>query len=159
MTKSNRYFQASQSRSFANGPSWRTNVCHAFPRERLTTLDTQFCLDALKEARARAGCWPEIVNADQGCQYTRNAWVSLLEEAGVQLSMDGRGQWIDNVFVERLWRSLKYEDVYLHEYRDLVHLQHSVGTWLNFYNQERRHKALEYKTPWQVWLEESALAA
>ena len=123
------------------------------------TLDTRFCLDALKEARARAGCWPEIMNTDQGCQYTSSAWVGLLEDAGVRVSMDGRGQWIDNVFVERLWRSLKYEDIYLREYRDLVHLEQGVGTWLTFYNQERRHQALQYETPWKVWLGESALAA
>jgi len=74
-----------------------------------------------------------------------------LQEAGVQISMDGKGRWRDNVFVERLWRSLKYEDIYLREYLDLVQLEEGVGTWLALYNHERYHQALDDRTPWAVW--------
>lgn len=116
------------------------------------TLDTEFCLQALRDARAVAGCWPEIMNTDQGCQYTSKAWTGMLEDAGVKVSMDGKRRWVDNVFVERLWRSLKYEDIYLREYLDLVHLEDGVGQWLAFYNHERRHQALDYEPPWSVWL-------
>ncbi len=73
--------------------------------------------------------------------------------------MDGRGRWIDNVFVERLWRSLKYEDIYLHEYLDLVHLEAGVTRWMSFYNHERRHQSLGYETPWVVWLGKAQQAA
>ena len=123
------------------------------------TLDTSFCLEALADARATARVWPEIMNTDQGCQYTSEAWTSAIKDAGVRISMDGKGCWVDNVFVERLWRSLKYEDIYLREYRDLVQLERGVGVWLAFYNKERRHQALDYRTPWQVWLEDPVLAA
>jgi putative transposase len=123
------------------------------------TLDTDFCLQALEDARAVAGCWPEIMNTDQGCQYTSKAWTGMLHEAGVKISMDGKRRWIDNVFVERLWRSLKYEDIYLREYLDLAHLEEGVGCWLNFYNHDRRHQALDYQTPWQVWLDGSSTLA
>jgi putative transposase len=115
------------------------------------TLDTSFCLEALADARAIAGAWPEIMNTDQGCQFTSEAWTTMLSDAGVRISMDGKGCWVDNVFVERLWRSLKYEDIYLREYLDVVHLEEGVGRWLNFYNLERRHQALDYETPWSVW--------
>ncbi len=123
------------------------------------TLDTDFCLRALEDARAAAGCWPEIMNTDQGCQYTSKAWTDMLHQAGIKISMDGKRRWIDNVFVERLWRSLKYEDIYLREYLDLVSLEEGVGSWLNFYNHERRHQALDYRTPWQVWLDGSSTLA
>ena len=115
------------------------------------TLDTSFCLDALADARATGGVWPEIMNTDQGCQYTSEAWTSAIKDAGVRISMDGKGCWIDNVFVERLWRSLKYEDIYLREYLDVMHLEEGVGRWLDFYNHERRHQALDYEAPWSVW--------
>lgn len=116
------------------------------------TLDTDFCMQALQEAHITAGCWPEVMNTDQGCQYTSQVWTSMLADAGVKISMDGTGRWIDNVFVERLWRSLKYEDIYLREYLDLVHLEDGVGRWLAFYNHERHHQALDEETPWHVWL-------
>lgn len=115
------------------------------------TLDTSFCLEALADARATAGVWPKIMNTDQGCQYTSEAWTSELKDAGVRISMDGKRSWIDNVFVERLWRSLKYEDIYLREYLDIPHLEDGVDRWLDFYNHERRHQALDYETPWSVW--------
>jgi putative transposase len=115
------------------------------------TLDTDFCLEALKDARRTAGTWPKIMNTDQGCQYTSQAWTGALKDAEVKISMDGKRRWIDNVMVERLWRSLKYEDIYLREYLDLAHLERGVGVWLDFYNHERRHQSLGYETPWQVW--------
>ncbi|MFT5475778.1 MAG: putative transposase [Planctomycetota bacterium] len=123
------------------------------------TLDTDFCLAALRDARGVAGCWPEIMNMDQGCQYTSKAWTGMLLDAGVKISMDGKRRWIDNVFVERLWRSLKYEDIDLREYLDLVHLEEGVGTWLSFYNHERRHQALDYEMPWHVWQQDPTLQA
>ena len=115
------------------------------------TLDTNFCLEALADARAAAGAWPEIMNTDQGCQYTSTAWTSALKDADVRISMDGKGCWVDNVFIERLWRSLKYEDIYLREYVDVLQLEAGVGHWLDFYNHERRHQGLGRKTPWSVW--------
>ena len=123
------------------------------------TLDTDFCVEALRDARRVAGTWPEIMNTDQGCQFTSQAWTSELLGAGVRISMDGKGRWLDNVFVERLWRSLKYEDIYLHEYLDLVHLEGGVTWWMNFYNHERGHQSLDYKTPWAVWQGGSSLLA
>jgi len=123
------------------------------------TLDSDFCVAALQEAREVAGCWPEIMNTDQGCQFTSAAWTDVLREADVRISMDGRGRWIDNVFVERLWRSLKYEDIYLHEYLDLVHLETGVAKWMSFHNHERRHQSLDYETPWMVWQCEAQQAA
>jgi putative transposase len=123
------------------------------------TLDSDFCVSALLQAREVAGTWPEIMNTDQGCQFTSAAWTDVLHEADVQISMDGRGRWIDNVFVERLWWSLKYEDIYLHEYLDLVHLESGVTKWMSFYNHERRHQSLGYMTPWSVWLGEAQHAA
>ncbi|MDP6368686.1 MAG: IS3 family transposase, partial [Planctomycetota bacterium] len=115
------------------------------------TLGADSCLEALEAARKSAGCWPEIMNTDQGCQYTSEAWTSRLKDADVKISMDGKRCWIDNVLIERLWRSLKYEDIYLREYTDLVSLEAGVGRWMSFYNHERLHQALAYKTPWQVW--------
>ncbi len=115
------------------------------------TLNTSFCLEALADARATAGVWPEIMNTDQGCQYTSEAWTSELKDAGVKISMDGKRSWIDNVFVERLWRSLKYEDIYLREYLDIPHLEDGVGHWMDLYHHEQRHQALDDETPWSVW--------
>jgi len=115
------------------------------------TLDTAFCVEALLEARAVAGAWPEIMNTDQGSQYTSKAWIDVLKDARVQISMDGKRRWIDNVMVERLWRSLKYEDIYLREYIDIVHLEAGVGAWIDFYNHLRPHQTHDYKTPWSIW--------
>jgi len=115
------------------------------------TLDSGFCVEALEEAQRATGCWPEIMNTDQGCQYTSLAWTSQLQEAGVRISMDGKGRWIDNVMVERLWRSLKYEDIYLRAYRDLVELQAGLDRWLRHYNHDRPHQSLGWRTPMEVW--------
>ena len=91
------------------------------------------------------------MNTDQGCQYTSVAWTRALRKADVQISMDGKRRWIDNVMVERLWRSLKYEDIYLHEYVDLVALGIGVDEWMTFYNQSRPHQSHDNHTPWSVW--------
>jgi putative transposase len=115
------------------------------------TLDTSFCLDALQAAAKTAGGWPEILNTDQGCQFTSRAWIELAEGNGVRVSMDGRRRWIDNVMVERFWRSLKYEDVYLREYQDLVELESGLAAWIDFYNHARPHQGLAYATPWSIW--------
>ncbi|WP_145202053.1 IS3 family transposase [Planctomycetes bacterium Poly30] len=123
------------------------------------TLDTAFCVEAFEEARQVAGTWPEIMNTDQGCQYTSAAWTDPLKKADVQISMDGKRRWIDNVMVERLWRSLKYEDIYLHEYVDLVALGTGVGEWIIFYNHERPHQSHDNQTPWSVWSGSTSAAA
>ncbi|MHC4886548.1 MAG: IS3 family transposase [Planctomycetota bacterium] len=120
------------------------------------TLDTSFCLDALQDAAKAAGTWPEILNTDQGCQFTSRGWIDLAESNGVRVSMDGRRRWIDDVMVERFWRSLKYEDIYLREYRDLVLLESGVAAWIDFYNHKRRHQGLGYKTPWATWQNQPA---
>jgi putative transposase len=122
------------------------------------TLDTMFCLEALKEAVATAGTVPEIFNTDQGCQFTSNDWIGAVEGLGIKVSMDGRGRWMDNVFIERLWRSLKCERIYLSSYRNLIELQAGVAEWMRDYNHERIHEALDYAIPWQVYRPESGLA-
>lgn len=112
------------------------------------TLDSRFCIEALEEALA--GARPAIFNTDQGCQFTSTAFTSVLREAGVRISMDGRGRALDNVFVERLWRSVKYEDVYLKDYADGRALEAGLAAYFRFYNHERFHQALNYRTPVQV---------
>lgn len=109
------------------------------------TLDTDFCVEALTDALQQGT--PEIFNTDQGSQFTSDAFTKPLLERNIRISMDGRGRWMDNVFVERLWRSLKYEEVYLHAYEDGHQAMSSIGYWINFYNNERPHQALSYKTP------------
>jgi putative transposase len=110
------------------------------------TLDTTFCLEALEEALERFGR-PEIFNSDQGAQFTSEAFTKLLREHGIAISMDGTGRCLDNVFIERLWRSLKYEEVYLHAYEKVAAARAGIGRYLTFYNCERPHQALGYQTP------------
>lgn len=110
------------------------------------TLDSSFCVEALQEAMSRFGK-PEIFNTDQGAQFTAEAFTSVLRAADVRISMDGKGRCLDNVFVERLWRSLKYEEVYLHAYRDLVEARAGIGRYFDYYNFDRDHQALGYQTP------------
>jgi putative transposase len=110
------------------------------------TLETAFCVDALHEALSRFGR-PEIFNTDQGAQFTSEDFTSVLLDRGVKISMDGKGRCIDNVFVERLWRSLKYEEVYLHPYDNLVEARVGIGRYMTFFNDERPHSALGYQTP------------
>ena len=113
------------------------------------TLDGRFCLEALDAALK--GGRPEIFNTDQGSQFTARAFTSRLEEEGVAVSMDGRGRALDNVFVERLWRSLKYEEVYLKAYRSVRELAKGLAEWFAFYNHERPHQSLAYRTPAEVY--------
>jgi putative transposase len=114
------------------------------------TMDVGFCLAALEEALARFGR-PEIFNTDQGSQFTSGDFTGMLAAAGIRISMDGRGRWIDNVFIERLWRSLKYEDIYLKGYADGREARAGIGEWLAFYNHRRPHQALANRTPMTVW--------
>ncbi len=114
------------------------------------TMDTSFCIAALEEALARFGK-PEIFNTDQGSQFTSAAFTGALAAAGVQISMDGRGRWMDNVFIERLWRSLKYEDIYLKGYADGHEAKQGIADWVTFYNHRRPHQALANRTPMAIW--------
>jgi putative transposase len=110
------------------------------------TLESTFCVEALREALSQFGV-PEIFNTDQGSQFTDQAFTGVLLERGVKISMDGKGRCIDNIFVERLWRSLKYEEVYLNPYDNLVEARAGIGRYWRFYNDRRRHQALGYQTP------------
>jgi putative transposase len=114
------------------------------------TLTADFCVDALEEALRKFGA-PEIFNTDQGAQFTCEDGLHVLKDAGVKISMDGKGRWIDNVFIERLWRTVKYEDVYLHAYRDGREAQQRLTSYLAFYNTRRLHQALDYRTPDEVY--------
>jgi putative transposase len=116
--------------------SWR--ICN--------TLTTDFCLDAVNEAIARFGC-PEIFNTDQGCQFTSGEFTQLLTDRGIRISMDGKGCWRDNVFVERLWKSVKYEEVYLRAYDTVAEAKARLGAYLDFYNRRRPHQSLDGQTP------------
>jgi len=113
-------------------------------------MDVQFCVDALDEAIGRYGR-PEIFNTDQGSQFTSWAWTRRLKEAGARISMDGRGRFLDNIFIERLWRSLKYEAVYLHELSDGFKAMRVFGEWIDFYNTVRPHSALGGRTPAEAY--------
>ena len=110
------------------------------------TLDTAFCVEALEEALSSFGK-PEIFNTDQGAQFTSAAFTSVLHSHGVKISMDGKGRYIDNIFVERLWRSVKYEEVYLHAYESVSEARTGLGRYFDFYNRDRPHQALGYQTP------------
>jgi putative transposase len=122
------------------------------------TLDTGFCLEALKEAVRVAGRAPDIFNTDQGCQFTSREWTGAVEAMGARVSMDGRGRWLDNVFIERLWRSLKHEDIHLKEYRDLFSLEAGVRAWMDDYNHRRPHQTHAYARPWQLYRPQGGLA-
>jgi putative transposase len=114
------------------------------------TLDTEFCVDALEEALSRHGT-PEIFNTDQGAQFTSDLFTTVLKDAGVRISMDGKGRWIDNVFIERLWRSLKYEEVYLKAYENVAEAIRGIGDYFDLYNEQRPHQALARLTPNEVY--------
>lgn len=109
------------------------------------TLDASFCVEALEEALQRYGT-PEIFNTDQGAQFTSEAFIHILESHDIRISMDGRGRWLDNVFIERLWRSVKYEEVYLEAYETIPEARRGLGGYFTFYNSERSHQALDYRT-------------
>ena len=112
-------------------------------------MDSDFCVDALEEAIRRHGK-PEIFNTDQGAQFTSEAFTGVLKAAEVKISMDGKGRWVDNVFVERLWRSLKYEEVYLRAYNSVGEARARIGEYFDLYNSERKHQSLK-ATPDQVY--------
>jgi putative transposase len=114
------------------------------------TLDADFCIEALEEALEKGA--PEIFNTDQGSQFTSQAFTNLLEQHGVRVSMDGKGRYTDNLFIERLWRSLKYEEVYLKAYSGGKEARLGIGSYLDFYNQERPHQSLGYRTPAEVFI-------
>ena len=117
-----------------------------------TTMDVHFCLEAVEEAIANYGT-PEIMNTDQGSQFTGQAFTGLLKENNIRISMDGKGAWRDNVFVERLWRSVKYEEVYLHAYDSVSSTRAGLDRYFRFYNTRRPHSSLDRQTPDQVYFE------
>ena len=127
---------------------WATR--HVLAWRLSNTMDARFCVEALEEALSRYGR-PEIMNTDQGSQFTGSAWIATLTDAGVQVSMDGRGRYMDNIFIERLWRSLKYEAVYLHELTDGFKAERVIREWINFYNDGRPHSALGGQTPAEAY--------
>jgi transposase InsO family protein len=127
---------------------WATR--HVLAWRLSNTMDTGFCIEALREAMARHGR-PEIFNTDQGSQFTSLDFTGVLEDAGVAISMDGRGRCMDNIFIERLWRSLKYEAVYLHEITDGFAAGRVIGEWIAFYSTERPHSALDGATPAEAY--------
>jgi putative transposase len=120
--------------------SWRLSI----------TMEAAFCVETLEDALARHGK-PEIFNTDQGSQFTGSAFTGLLASNGIAISMDGKGAWRDNVFVERLWRSVKYEEVYLRAYQSVSEARNSIGRYLNFYNGRRPHSSLDGRTPDQAY--------
>ena len=120
--------------------SWRLSI----------TLEADFCIEAVEEALARHGK-PDIFNTDQGSQFTSQAFTQVLKDAGIAISMDGKGAWRDNVFVERLWRTIKYEEVYLHAYRNVPEARAAIGKYVTFYNSKRPHSSLDGQTPDQVY--------
>ena len=132
--------------------AWRVSI----------SMDTEFCIEALQEAIARYGT-PEIFNTDQGSQFTSAAFTGLLMHHGIRISMDGKGCWRDNVFIERLWRSIKYEEVYLHAYESVSQARAGIGRYIEFYNTRRPHSSLQARTPDVVYFKSlqrpSALAA
>lgn len=139
----------------AHGFLYLTAILDVFSRKVLAwrlsnTLTTDFCLATLEEALARYGA-PEIFNSDQGAQFTSGDWLDRLKATGCRISMDGKGRWVDNVFVERLWRSVKYEDVYLHAYRDGREARERLTEYFAFYNRQRDHQSLDYRTPDEVY--------
>ena len=127
---------------------WATR--HVLAWRISNTMDVRFCVDALNEALARYGK-PEIFNTDQGSQFTSFDFTGTLKSKEVTISMDGRGRCMDNIFIERLWRSLKYQAVYLHELTDGFKAERVIGEWIDFYNTERPHSSLDGKTPVEAY--------
>jgi len=149
----------------ARGFVYLTAVVDWFSRRVLSwklsnTMDVSFCLEALDEALGKYGK-PEIFNTDQGSQFTSVAFTDRLKQEGIRISMDGKGRWRDNVFVERFWRSIKYEEVYLHAYESVSAARCGIGRYIEFFNQQRPHSSLNRQTPDQVYFnrEPETLAA
>jgi putative transposase len=128
--------------------SWRVSI----------TMEADFCVEALEEALSKHGK-PEIFNTDQGSQFTSEAFTGVLKDHGVAISMDGKGSWRDNVFVERLWKSVKYEEVYLRAYDNVGEARASLGRYLDFYNRGRPHSSLDRRTPDEAYFDATAMAA
>jgi putative transposase len=129
---------------------WATRRVLAWQLSNSMTVD--FCLEAVEAAIRDYGV-PEILNTDQGSQFTGTAFVDLVQQHGIQISMDGKGSWRDNVFVERLWKSVKYEEVYLHAYDSVAEARQGLQCYFSFYNQRRPHRALDGRTPDMVYFE------
>ena len=139
----------------AHGFLYLVAILHVASRKVLAfrvsnTMTPDFCVEALQEALARFGT-PEIFNTDQGSQFTSADWTDVLKSRNIRISMDGKGRWIDNVFIERLWRSVKYEDIYLRAYEDGGQVQAGLTKYFAFYNGHRIHQALEYRTPHEIY--------
>ena len=122
------------------------------------TMDSSFCVEALNEAIEHYGT-PEIFNTDQGSQFTSREFTQVLIDHEIKISMDGKGRWMDNVFIERLWRSVKYEEVYLKAYDGMRDAQESLGRYFEFYNARRRHQSLDNETPNTVYYQPAARMA
>ncbi len=114
------------------------------------TLDTSFCMEALEEALSLHDT-PQIFNTDQGSQFTSDDFTNILKERGIKISMDGQGRWMDNVFIERLWKSVKYEDTYLKAYNSIAEVRKGLSAWFDRYNRQRRHQGLDDRTPDEVY--------
>jgi putative transposase len=146
----------------AHGFQYLVAIIDVYSRKALSwrvsnTMTPEFCVEALEEA-LRVHGKPEIFNTDQGSQFTSEDWTSVLDGAGVTISMDGKGRWIDNVFIERLWRSVKYENVYLRAYENGAELRRGLAEYFRFYNAIRTHQALDYQTPDEAYYARPALA-
>lgn len=122
------------------------------------TMDNSFCCEALEEALRNHGC-PEIFNSDQGSQFTSEAFISRLKEKHISISMDGKGRAHDNIFIERLWRSVKYENVYIKGYETMQEAQEGLAEYFEYYNHDRLHQSLEYRYPWEVYSGSVRMAA
>ena len=145
----------------AQGSAYLVAILDLYSRKVLSfrvsnAMTTDFCVEALQEALARYGA-PEIFNTDQGSQFTAEDFTAALLAKGVRVSMDGKGRWVDNVFVERLWRSVKYEDIYLHAYGTLSELKAALVSYFSFYNARRVHQSLEYRTPDEIYFATHAM--
>jgi putative transposase len=121
-----------------------------------TTMDAGFCVAAYRDAVSVAGRPPGIMNTDQGSQFTGEQWIGAVESSGARVSMDGKGRWMDNVFIERLWRSLKYEQLRLWSYATVAEVTARIDKWMDFYNHRRKHQALDYEIPWSHYRPGSA---
>ena len=116
-------------------------------------LDTENCMDALE--MALKGLKPEIVNSDQGCQFTSQDWVTAVQSYGIHISMDGKGRWADNIYAERFWRTIKYEAVYLHSFDTVDEARQALEKFIDFYNYERFHQSLNYHTPDAIFIKKT----
>jgi len=122
------------------------------------TLDSEFCVSALEEAIAKYGC-PDIFNTDQGCQFTSKAFTDVLKTNGIKISMDGRGRFLDNIFIERLWWTVKYHYLYLYSFENGLEMKKGLRKWFEFYNRERTHQSLNRQTPDECYFKEQTKMA